>query len=169
MLVQYWLVHSVSDLWKDIQESLDAQRGSSHISDPCVLLCLLPKEVAVFCSPCVCARSINETHYAAVAGQYYGWSTSYNYLDAYQMQLDTNVLVNGTCLASNDTYDMVVCPSNTHKLPPSEISSLCSERGLPCPTVSSCLPLLPGAECMHMCPALLCCCGSRCGTLQDSH
>ena len=57
------------------------------------------------------------------------------------MQLDTNVLVNGTCLASNDTYDMVVCPSNTYKLPPSEIANLCSKRGLPCPPVSH-MPLL---------------------------
>ena len=51
-----------------------------------------------------------------MSGQYYGWSTPYNYLDAYQMQLDTNVLVNGTCLAANDTYDMVVCPPSFYKL-----------------------------------------------------
>lgn len=89
-----------------------------------------------------CFCSINETHYAAVAGQYYGWSTPYNYLDAYQMQLDTNVLVNGSCLASNDTYDMVVCPSNTYKLPQSEIDGLCKERGLPCPAVSHVLSCL---------------------------
>ena len=76
------------------------------------------------------------THPAAVSGRYYGWSTPYNYLDAYQMQLDTNVLVNGTCLAANDTYDMVVCPHGTYKLPQFEIQGLCDERGLPCPIVS---------------------------------
>ena len=83
-----------------------------------------------------------------MAGQYYGWSTPYNYLDAYQMQLDTNVLVNGSCLASNDTYDMVVCPANTYKLPQSAIAGLCIARGLPCPIVSAHLP-------SH------CCCCSR--------
>lgn len=105
-----------------------------------------------------CFCSINVTHYAAVAGGYYGWSTPYNYLDAYQMQLDTNVLMNGTCLASNDTYDMVECPSGTFKLPQSDIEGLCSKRGLPCPPVSQ-TALLPAwlllllllLEVTHMC------------------
>lgn len=92
-----------------------------------------------------------------MAGRYYGWSTPYNYLDAYQMQLDTNVLVNGTCLASNDTYDMVLCPSGTSKLPESEIKGLCGQRGLPCPIVSqtALLPLL-------LLLLLLCCCSLTC-------
>lgn len=98
--------------------------------------------------------SINMTHYAAVAGGYYGWSTPYNYLDAYQMQLDTNVLVNGTCLASNDTYDMVVCPSGTFKLPESQIKGLCGQRGLPCPVVSH-TTLLPSLLLLLLLPMLL--------------
>ena len=71
-----------------------------------------------------------------MAGHYNSWSTPYNYLDAYQMQLDTNALVNGSCLAQNDTYDMVVCPADSYKLPANEIADLCAERGLPCPDVS---------------------------------
>ena len=93
----------------------------------------------VLISPCFC--SINVTHYAAVAGAYYGWSTPYNYLDVYQTQLDTNVLVNGTCLASNDTYDMVVCPPGSYKLPESDIEGLCQQRNLPCLAVSQTAPL----------------------------
>ena len=98
---------------------------------------------------------MNSTNYAAVAGEYYGWSTAYNYLDAYQMQLDTNVLVNGSCLSMNDTYDMVVCPSNTYKLAAGEISGLCAERGLSCPIVSA-LPALLYCECPVM-SAFFCC------------
>lgn len=110
-------------------------RLSTHALLQCCLLVLTYPQASCFCS-------INVTHYAAVAGGYYGWSTPYNYLDAYQMQLDTNVLVNGTCLASNDTYDMVLCPSGTFKLPKSEIKGLCAQRGLPCPIVSQ-TALLP--------------------------
>ena len=51
------------------------------------------------------------------------------------MQLDTHVLINGSCLAANDTYDMIVCPSNTYKLPASQFSGLCAARGLHCPAV----------------------------------
>ncbi|DBA92675.1 TPA: hypothetical protein ACH3X1_002887 [Trebouxia sp. C0004] len=83
--------------------------------------------------------AIDSSHYAAVAGHYNSWSTPYNYLDAYQMQLDTNVLVNGSCLAQNDTYDMVVCPASSYKLPANEINGLCAERGLPCPVNASCI------------------------------
>ena len=61
------------------------------------------------------------------------------------MQLDTHALVNGSCLAQNDTYDMIVCPSNTYKLPQTDISGLCASRGLPCPVVSVCMPL----NCAH--------------------
>lgn len=102
----------------------------------CVLQCCLFHPALMSC--CFC--SINVTHYAALAGAYYGWSTPYNYLDVYQMQLDTNVLVNGTCLASNDTYDMVVCPSGSYKLPESDIEGLCKQRNLPCLAVSQTVP-----------------------------
>ena len=88
---------------------------------------------------------LNSTSPEAIAGQYNGWSTPYNYLDAYQMQLDTHALVNGSCLAQNDTYDMIVCPSNTYKLPKTEIADLCASRGLPCPVVSVSKPL----NCTH--------------------
>ena len=108
-----------------------------HIINAPELLVSLPATVYSARSHTAFAYSINETHYAAKAGSYYGWSTPYNYLDAYQMQLDTNVLVNGSCLASNDTYDMVVCPANTYKLAQSAIAGLCNARGLPCPTVST--------------------------------
>lgn len=57
------------------------------------------------------------------------------------MELDTNALVNGSCLLQNDTYDMVVCPSNTYKLPADEVAGLCAERNLPCPAVSAPGPL----------------------------
>ena len=110
-------------------------RVHKSASCPCLLACCIAD--CFRCRPrnsCFC--SIKETDGAAVVGGYYGWSTPYNYLDAYQMQLDTNVLVNGTCLASNDTYDMVVCPPSTYKLPESDIQGLCNEQGLPCPAVS---------------------------------
>ena len=80
--------------------------------------------------------SIKPTDSEAVAGGYYRWSTPFDYLDAYQMQLDTGALVNGSCLNSNDTYDMVQCPAGSYKLPEDAIADLCAVRGVPCPPVS---------------------------------
>ena len=110
-------------------------------------MCNTPKhESRLHPECCLGDCSINVSHPAAVAGRYDSWSTPYSYLDAYQMQLDTNALVDGACLSTEDTYDMIECPSDTYKLAEDQISGLCAAQGLPCPEVS------PEGRFLH-CPA----------------
>lgn len=121
------------------------------------------------CHMCLC--SIRHTDPEAVAGGYYRWSTSLDYLDAYQMQLDTGALMNGTCLNATDTYEMVQCPAGSYKLPVDKIAGLCAERGLPCPPVSLTVlldllhPVMPccqaaGTVCLDL--VIPCCESCRC-------